>query len=61
MTIVFVGHVEKQEMGSSVDAVQLTINGEVAVCREKLVVMCNKADASMYTPGTVVRVQIHPA
>lgn len=61
MTIVFIGHVEKQEMGSNVDVVQLTIHGEVAVCREKIVVMCNKVDARMYTPGTTVRIQIHPA
>ena len=61
MTIVFTGHVEKMEEGSSVDVVQLTIHGEVAVCREKLVVMCNKKDAAMYHPGTTVRVQIHPA
>ena len=61
MTIVFVGHVEKQELGSAVDVVQLTIVGEIAVCREKLVVMCNKSDAHMYTPGRIVRIQIHPA
>jgi len=61
MTIRFIGHVEKQEIGTSVDAVQLTISGEVAVCREKIVVMCNKADAVMYTPGTLVQIQIHPA